>query len=122
MPLDGTNFKVKIKPLQTGLAGMRQLADVLRFVTPDFHWDFQTLGCGTHGCLAGLSRGLWPDSVEYASIMAVAIAVKIPTEDLSPIMGGVGMEDVYGEKSHEQVTPHDVADAIDRYIAEKGGA
>ena len=125
MPLDGTNWKVKIKPLQTGVAGLKQLGDVLRYTIPAYwNWIFSKLGddttCGTFGCAAGLARRLWPSQVLQARIDSLAFALQLPLNDLIPIFGMPLQHEC--DKKAKDITPHDVADAIDRYIAGKGGA
>lgn len=126
MPLDGTNWKVKVEPLQTGLAGLKQLGDALRWNIPrNFNWDFTTLGgtntCGSFGCAIGLACDLWPKQIACRLSHDVADALNIPERDLAPIFGLRDTMSVYGMNLHGGITPHDVADAIDRYIAGKGG-
>ena len=121
MPFDGTNFKVKIAPLQTGLTGLKQLGDVLRWMPLPGEWDFGKLvhDCGTKGCAMFVAHCRWPDQLRKACIGVFADHLNIRRTELYGIFGATGMEDWYGEKIHDEVTPHDVADAIDRYIAEK---
>ena len=127
MPFDGKNFKPTIKPLQTGLAGLKQLGDALRWSVPDdFGWDFAKPGnhCGYNGCAMGLMRYLWPTQVAYPGDVSVfnhgAVCI-VDNEELKPLFGYELTGNAYG-KTHAHVTPHDVADAIDRYIAEKEAA
>lgn len=121
MPLDGTNYKPKIKPLQTGLAGLKQLGGVLRWLPLPGEWDFSKLvhDCGTKGCAMFVARCRWPDQVPKACIGRFADHLNIPRSELYGLFGSTGMEEWYGDKSHAEVTPTDVADAIDRYIAVK---
>ena len=116
MPFDGKNFKPTIKPLQTGLAGMRQLADGLRWNIPvDFGWDFADTGitCGHNGCAMEVAKCLWPKQVSVGGDLLKIF--KIPFNDFERLFGMRDTILAYG-KRHENVTPHDVADAIDRYI------
>ena len=125
MPLDGTNYRRKIKPLATGLAGLKQLGDALREPLP-IRWDFSTslkwnVECGSYGCALGVARILWPEQVHNHLTANLAMALGLPKKDLGPIFGtsfkslvfGTGP---YGSKLNKFVTPTDVADAIDRYI------
>lgn len=127
MPFDGTNYKVKVAPLQTGLAGLKQISDALRFSLHDHVWDFTTIGgiasCGSYGCATGLASALWPEE-DWPGFDAIARVLELPPSELSPIFGlGFPSENIgYPGKRMVEVTPHNVADAIDHYIAQEGGA
>ena len=115
MPFDGTNYKGDA--LQTGLVGLQQISNALRFIPPAWHWDFKTVGCESHGCAIGLAWTIWPEqrNGDISSFLG------LPEEDMSPIFGlqlPSNGNNFYGKPSCE-VTPLDVADAIDSYIAEK---
>jgi len=131
MPLDQTNYQVKIAPLQTGLAGLKQIGDALWWsIPPNFRWVFSELleeeddQCGSYGCATGLAHILWPETVTLPTYLAVADALDLPQGDMQPIFGCGGADpgpyDGLG-KLLKDITPHDVADAIDCYIAGKGG-
>ena len=122
MPLDGTTYKPKIKPLETGLAGLKQIGDRLRLPL-DHEWDFQIAarGCDSAGCAILTTKFAWPNQVRYASCDAVSEVLEIPRHDLDSLFGMSNTYTVYG-KLHNLITPTDVADAIDRYIAGKEAA
>ena len=120
MPSDGTNYK-KIKPLETGLAGLKQLGDALRYSVPaTFRWNFRTIGsandCGSYGGAVRLAHDLWPEQLVSRTSRGLADALFLPTDDLDPIFGIKNTASVYGLRLHDNITPTDVADAIDRYI------
>lgn len=125
MPFDGKDYKPTIKPLQTGLSGLKQLGDALRFIPQDHKWNFSDAGgpdeqgCGSHGCAIGVARCLWPEN-NLALSRWIADFFKLPREELAPIFGVLGggrHRDTYPDTPYSDVTPHDVADAIDDYIA-----
>lgn len=113
-----------MEPLKTGLAGMAQLSSLLRNLPPSHDWDFSITGgpndhdCGSYGCALGLMEAVWPTQVkEFA--WRIGEVFKLPRGDLHPIFGmweGGGLASHYG-KSHAFVSPLDVANAIDAYIA-----
>ena len=111
MPLDGTNYKIKIAPLQTGLAGLKQLGDALRMSLPrSMFWDFGVnevhIDCGTYGCAMLVAHILWPTKVHGPHFGYLHGALRLPTADLYPLFGGTGMHDsgIYGGKTHDQIT------------------
>ena len=108
-----------------GREGLRRLAEVLRQKTPRFTWDFGTVyteeECGSKGCAYGLARFLWPHDIaveefgqsDFTRIMAEAFGLYI--EDSRALFSS---DRTYG-KDYSEVTPNDVADAIDRYLSGK---
>lgn len=130
MPFD-SKPEVETKP-DLSKPSLEGLAYVLRHAIPDTHrWDFEFglrhNDCGTAGCAIGVGRVYWPQ-VE-------AIAQLAPTEfgviEFGNILGLTvdqslalfsaaycNTSETYG-KSAIDVTPYDVADAIDRYLASK---
>ena len=124
MPLDGTNFKPKIKPLETGLAGLKQLGDALRYSVPaGFGWNFTSLGhydCGTAGCAMGFMRFMWPSQVTHPGDLRIFTDTGVSENELGAIFGWTQTSKIYSHRaSHAHVTPADVADAIDVYIKRK---
>lgn len=119
MPLDGTNYKKKIKPLETGLVGLKQIGDLLRL--PLSHkWTFESCShnCDTAGCAVLTAYIAWPERTGMPTIDHVVSALNLPPEEVNCLFGGVGGEWPY-RTLHRHVTPTDVADAIDLYIAGK---
>ena len=124
MPLDGTNWKPAVKTLQTGLAGLKQIADALRCIPTTFRWDFVTTGdsCGTYGCAIGLARRLWPGQVDPRDPnKGLLNALNLHDGELSAIFGLLNLPGhpcPYGGKPASAVTSHEVASVIECYITD----
>lgn len=132
----------QIPPFAKGLEGLRRLAYVLRHPhlwSPGFKWDFanveqtvepsrfpkivqRLLGinshCGTAGCAIGCGRALWPEfrdatTANNTDATHIARLFEIPYRNAKRIfLSG----DAYRVRELRNVTPDDVADAIDAYL------
>ena len=81
--------------------------------------------CGTHGCAIGLAYEMWPEIQtrhQYMgeSIDNIAEATGISSMDAHCLFWET--DTYYPGHVHEEVTPVMVADAIDRYLAERNGS
>jgi len=132
MPLDGLNYKRDV--LLTGLLGMAQIAEGLR---SDFShliiWNFNcpllsaeeyavnTGECGYMGCGVGYAHRRWPYQVKHPILENLCLGLGLPESEIGAIFGYNGMPEYYGNLNHDNITPLMVADAIDKFIANKGG-
>ena len=112
MPFDGQDFKLKVRPLQTGLAGLAQLSDALRWSMPhNFRWDFGHLlekeagHCGSYGCAIGLAHVLWPKEVPSSTYVHLAAFLGLPCDDMCPIFGCASGPWPYEGIRFDDVTP-----------------
>ena len=127
MPFDDKTFVPDLKTFVPGREGLRQLSYLLRHpeLWPVNHsWDFDmTLvkhDCGTTGCAMGIAGMVWPDLFVGADgfflsdwVDRVVRLFHVTHDEAHAIFTDDG---IYG-KPMEDVTPTDVADAIDEYLA-----
>lgn len=115
MPFDG---KLKAKPDLTK-PSLEGLSYLLRQEMPvGFTWDFAKisenthLGCGTAGCAVGLASRVWGGRNWYSQ-----------SDCWFPSTVYAGLlysSEIYGpDHTHDDVTPHMVADAIDYWLEHK---
>lgn len=101
---------------------LRMLAFALRHMPQTHAWDFSHCyhstkpehrnHCGSAGCAFGLTKALWPDEEGRRPSHA---HYDMPTYTFGRIFAVVGGEPLYG-KSATEVTPEEVASAIDAYL------
>lgn len=109
-------------PFVPGREGLAQLARLLRQDMPQgFMWDFaigydrRSHPCGSVGCAYGLCCHLWPELFQDGFIVnEMAVRFGISHEISERLFINVG--NFYGKRMFE-ITPEDVANAIDRYLA-----
>lgn len=95
---------------------LRDLAKVLRQSLP-IKWNFEYIEdsdpeCGTSGCALGVAAVMWPEfKIDYDS-ETFAKLFDMGESDFKEIFV---FNDLYG-KEYEDVTPTDVANAIDYYL------
>lgn len=122
-----------MEPLKTGLAGLQQVSAQLRNLPPTHEWDFTWVGgpketdCSSAGCAVGLMRALWPEQCapHLVGWKCVSSIFELPRGGIETLFGlesGYNVELLedsafYYGKKYDDVTPHDVANAIDAYIA-----
>lgn len=108
MPFDG---------VQLGHARLTKLSRLLRTgeFPASFTWDFEKYkektDCGTVGCALGLAHMIWPN--DFRSLTRVEFFGTTYETDTKLFFN---TNNFYG-KLDAAVTPVDVADAIDRYLA-----
>ena len=100
--------------------GLRKLAWVLRHpeVWPKGHtWNYNSTivrhECGTFGCAMGVARLMWPAHINDADVVEMGDKFEMLLCDA----GAIFYEPPTYGKTAAEVTPLDVADAIDRYLA-----
>ena len=123
MPFDGKQVP-DLKTFTPGHDGLRQLSYLLRhpeFWLKRFTWDFTSVlrpdgRCGTAGCALGIAQSVW-NIVEGDNTF-----VSMRCDEYGELFG-MTASDVnriffteHGKPSLSDVTPIDVADAIDRYL------
>ena len=104
-----------MEPLKTGLAGLKQIGDQLRL--PLNHvWDFGigSNHCGSRGCAILTTHIAWPEQVRVPCLQSVAKALGFSRDELCGLFGMIYPNEYCGKGL---VTPLDVADAIDAYVA-----
>ena len=135
MPFDIAEFQIPAeseeadpfdyRTFSPGREGLRKLAWVLRHpeVWPKSHrWDFSQVlekgSCGTAGCAIGVAAMVWPASLPFACLSPLCGDDQSLRSEVEHIFlpTGQGCHHLYG-KSIMEVTPLDVADAIDSYLA-----
>jgi hypothetical protein len=125
MPFDSTPI---FDPLtfSPGREGLRKLARLLRHGMPaQFRWDFRTIGaeeCGTHGCAIGLARAVWPEAREAMPGKAESWSREVA--DTFGMSHAKAYEIFFDPTTYRRrwgemhlVTPADVADAIEKFLA-----
>ena len=136
MPLDDTTKHYALAPqadpfdyrtFTPGPEGLRKLAWVLRHpeVWPQHRWSFLTIcddvgACGTIGCAVGVAHRMWPAGIAMSlGVASAAKAFGIPQEDARYLFASVApyVGETYAKRP-QHVTPLDVADAIDSYLAQ----
>jgi hypothetical protein len=143
MPFDDNRLP-DLRTFTPGREGLRQLSYLLRhpelWPNPDFEWDFHEVyvdrflekkvrigmfrhqivreRCGTKGCALGLVVQMWPECclapIDDANTLSIDAAQRwfgMAHDDAKKIFSFNG----YGDD--ENVTPIDVADAIDEYLS-----
>ena len=122
MPFDDRGFlKDDALTFSPGKEGLRKLAVLLRADMPEnFRWDYSVPcdrrgACGTIGCAYGLAKTVWPE-LELHGIEMIGTLCKAFGLETYAAIEIFYCARTYG-KEWRQVTPHDVANAIDRYLA-----
>lgn len=88
----------------------------------DFHHCFRYEGCRTSGCAIGLATVFWPqllsdlDGEPYFNLAGV---LNMSPLDFDTIFNNGSIETTYHVERDGDVTPVMVADAIDKYLAER---
>jgi len=133
MPLDNVIYRTTPEVLETGFAGLRQLATELENQLPwNFTWDFsvswrpKSKGCGSYGCAIGLAHELWPEQVlntdgSYAFLLAIGLPER-HWRALTQIIG-YSSSDLYPQRNDGgilwgAVTPQMVAKELNRFCDE----
>lgn len=121
-----------VEPFEPGHEGLRRLAVVLRRPLPFwFIWDFAVISKDMPGrvcgCALTLARTIWPEFRAISAsepdvprqMRAERLAFNMQKKDFTAIFGtnlGDWEHWAYGKKSAGDVSPTDVAEAIDSYL------
>ena len=117
MPFDDPNAVPVVPEFKTGKEGLKNLAYVLRHpeLWPHHKWDYGTefeplyKSCKTVGCAIGVATVVWPGHEIRDELM---MGGRIPVGVIEDIFYCSGTY----QKNWVDITPLDVANAIDRYL------
>jgi len=132
MPLDQTTYTPAETKPDLSKPSLEGLSWLLRRQMPPSHvWNFREAfhrnECGTVGCAIGVGCAVWPEVEAVACVnpmfgtVVFGAMLGLSQDDSYRLFSAsrTSANENYG-KDPRNVTPRDVADAIDRYIAARG--
>lgn len=127
MSFDDANAKTEIAPDLTepsleGLSwALRHPEHWARHHVWNFRYCLKEHKCGTSGCAMGIAAIMWPQCHGLFVSLPYVLQreFKMSPEDFDRIFNDGAIEETYGVKNDDDVTPTMVADAIDKYLAER---
>jgi len=105
------NLQKKAKVMKPELNNLSHILRNKNLWPEGFEWDYSHC----HTCAMGLAHKLWKEQIEYPLTNVMAKVFDMSSEAAGDIFTGMGktLED------EQNITPEQVADAIDAYIANK---